>query len=167
VNPGGVVRRRRARQRSGRRPEGSGSDVFGFRCSGGLDCDFEAECLELVQESARAVFGRIAAGEPVRAELAVGQSVADDVVVGDEDVVTRSADCLWLAAAATDLPVVGSEVGALCPRGGLGRLGQGLAEPTRAAQGLARVVLAGRFVVLLLRAVSWHDSCSPATVGVG
>jgi len=59
-----------------------------FSCSGGgLEGDLVTEGFELLDEPAGAVFGRVAAGEPVGAELAVGDAVADDVVVGDQDVV--------------------------------------------------------------------------------
>jgi hypothetical protein len=45
----------------------------------------------------------VAAGEPVGAELSVGDSVADDVVVGGEDVVPDGADRFGFAAAAAEL----------------------------------------------------------------
>src|SRR6266542_6497796 len=99
-------------------------------CSGsgcGLEGDGVTERFELFDEAAGAVFGRVAAGEPVGAELAEGDAVADDVVVGDEDVVSGGADRLRLAPAAADLGVVGGEVGAFAARGGLGRLGERLA----------------------------------------
>ena len=48
-----------------------------------------AECFELFDEAAGAVFGGMAAGEPVGAEFAEGDVVADDVVVGDQDVVAE------------------------------------------------------------------------------
>jgi hypothetical protein len=59
-----------------------------------------AECFQLFDEPAGAVLGRVAAGEPVGAELAEGDVVADDVVVGDQDVVAGGADRFLLAAAA-------------------------------------------------------------------
>src|SRR5687768_4394990 len=93
---------------------------------GGLDGDVEAECLDLAQEPAGAVLRRVAAGEPVGAELPVGHAVADDVVVGDEDVVAGGADRLCCTPAAADLPVVGGEVGALAARCSLRRLAQRL-----------------------------------------
>ena len=40
---------------------------------------------------------------PVRAEVAVGNLVADDVVVGDEEVVADRADCFLFAAASSEL----------------------------------------------------------------
>src|SRR2546425_8329824 len=81
--------------------------------------------------------GRVAAGEPVGAELAEGHLVADDVVVGDQDVVAGGADRFRVAAAAADLPVVGGEVGVFAAGGGAGGLGQRLAQPAVAVAGLA------------------------------
>src|SRR5439155_1879076 len=102
-------------------------------CSGGgLEGDRVAEGFELPDEPTGAVFGRAAAGEPVGAELAVGDAVADDVVVGDQDVVAGGADCLRFAAAAAELPVVGGEVGVLAAGGGAGGL-----RPRRARPGVA------------------------------
>jgi len=74
----------------------------------------------LFDEAAGAVLDRVAAGEPVRSELAEGDVVAGDVVVGDEDVVAGGADRFLLAAAAADLPVAGGEVGLLGARSGAG-----------------------------------------------
>src|SRR6266508_6755682 len=71
------------------------------RCSGGgLEGDLVAECFELFDEATGAVLDGVAAGEPVRPELAEGHLVADDVVVGDQDVVAGGADRFLLAAAA-------------------------------------------------------------------
>src|SRR6266542_2806484 len=114
-------------ERSGRRPDGWVVCVVVVRSGGGLHGYLEPERFELARESACAVLGRVAAGEPVGAELAEGDAVADDVVVGDEDVVSGGADRLRLAPAAADLGVVGGEVGAFAARGGLGRLGERLA----------------------------------------
>ncbi len=93
------------------------------RCSGGgLEGDLVAECFELFDEATGAVLDGVAAGEPVGPELAEGHLVADDVVVGDQDVVAGGADRFLLAAAAADLPVVGGEVGVLGARGGAASL---------------------------------------------
>src|SRR5439155_10959111 len=124
-----------ARERSGRWPDGPGG-WRGFSSGGGLDRDVEAERLDLAQEPAGAVLGRVAAGEPVGAELAVGQPVLHDVVVGDEDVVADGADRLVRAAAAADLRVVGGEVGAFRARRRLRRLAEGRPQPLGAAPGL-------------------------------
>src|SRR6266498_261439 len=86
---------------------------------GGLEGDLVAERFELFDESAGAVFGGVAAGEPVGAEFAEGDAVGDDVVVGDQDVVAGGADRFRVAAAAADLPVVGGEVGVLGAGGGV------------------------------------------------
>src|SRR6266536_847801 len=117
----------------------SGSD-------GGLEGDFVAERFELLDEPAGAVFGRVAAGEPVGAELAVGDAVADDVVVGDQDVVAGGADRFGVAAAAADLPVVGGEVGVLTAGGGAGGFVQRFAQPTVAVTGSAGAPSAARLV---------------------
>src|SRR5437773_2603983 len=116
------------------------------RSGGGLEGDFVAERFELFDEPAGAVFGRVAAGEPVGAELAVGDAVADDVVVGDQDVVARGADCLRLAAAAAELPVVGGEVGVLAAGGGARGLRQRGAQPGVAVAGLAAAATAAGLV---------------------
>jgi hypothetical protein len=73
-----------------------------------------AGCFELFGEAAGAVFGGVAAGEPVGAEFAEGDALVDDVVVGDRGVVAGGADRFRVAAAAADLPVVGGEVGVCC-----------------------------------------------------
>jgi len=54
---------------------------------------------------------------------AEGDAVADDVVVGDQDVVAGGADRFGVAAAAADLPVVGGEVGVLAAGGSAGAWG--------------------------------------------
>src|SRR5439155_24689709 len=95
-----------ARERSGRWPDGPGG-LRRLSSGGGLDGDVEAERLDLAQEPAGAVLGRVAAGEPVCSKLAEGDAVAADVVAGDQDVVARGADRFRLAAAAADLPVGG------------------------------------------------------------
>jgi hypothetical protein len=81
-------------------------------------------------------------GEPVGAELSVGDSVADDVVVGGEDVVPDGADCLLVAAAAAELPVVGCEVAVLGVDGGVGGLGERGAQPGVAVAGLSGAAFA-------------------------
>src|SRR6266545_4024565 len=128
--PAGVV------ARSGPRASGSGWGRRGVTgiwlvsgSGGGLEGDGVAERFELAHEPAGAVLDRVAAGEPVGAELAEGDALADDVVVGDEDVVAGGADRFRVAAAAADLPVVGGEVGVLAAGGGAGGLGQRLAQP--------------------------------------
>ena len=70
---------------------------------GGLFCfwlfdlvegDGVAERFELAPEPAGAVFGGVALALPVGSELSEWDLVADDVVVGDEDVVADRADRL-------------------------------------------------------------------------
>ncbi len=130
VNAGGVGRGLGPRA-SGRAagPTGGGGCARISRLGGGLEGDCVAECFELFDEAAGAVFGGVAAGEPVGAEFAVGDAVGDDVVVGDQDVVVGGAGCFRVAAAAADLPVVGGEVGVLAAGGGVGGLGERGAQP--------------------------------------
>ena len=99
--------------------------------SGGLFCwfgllerDGVAERFELALESAGAVLGRVALALPVGSELAEWDLVADDVVVGDEQVVADRADRFGLAAASAELGEVRGEVGAFGADGGAGALGQ-------------------------------------------
>src|SRR6266542_3511427 len=135
--PAGVGRgwdRARAVGQKARR--GVGCDGVNWS-GGGLEGDCVAECFELLDEPAGAVFGGVAPGEPVGAEFAEGDAVAGDVVVGDQDVVAGGADCFRVAAAAADLPVVGGEVGVLAVGGGVGGLGEGCAQPGVAGAGLA------------------------------
>jgi hypothetical protein len=68
--------------------------------------DLVAECFELTLQAAGAVLGRGALALPVGAELAERDLVADDVVVGDEDVVAGRADRFGLAATAAKLGVI-------------------------------------------------------------
>ncbi len=66
-----------------------------WRLGGGfelLEVDLVAERFELALQSAGAVFGRVALVLPVGSEVAVADLVADDVVVGDEQVVADRAD---------------------------------------------------------------------------
>ena len=72
-----------------------------------------SRALRVGVEPACAVLEGVARAMPVGAEFAVGDLVADDVVVGDEDVVAGRADRLGLAAASAELRVVGGEVGVL------------------------------------------------------
>jgi hypothetical protein len=108
---------------------------------GGLEGDLVAERLELADEAAGSMLGRVASCEPVGTELAVGDAVADDVVVGDEDVVAGRPDRFGLSAAAADLPVVGGDVAVLGAGGAAGGVGQGLAQPGVAVAGLAGAAL--------------------------
>jgi hypothetical protein len=89
-----------------------------------VEGDGVAERFELALEPAGSVLDGVALPLPVGAELAERDLVADDVVVGDEDVVAGRADRFGFAAPAAQLGVVGGEVGALGACGGLGDLGQ-------------------------------------------
>ena len=68
-----------------------------------LDDDAVAERLELALQAPSAVLGRVAAALPVGSEFAERDLVADDVVVGDEDVVAGCADCFGLTAPSAQL----------------------------------------------------------------
>ena len=70
--------------------------MFGRGCL--FEGDGEAEGFELALEASGAVLDRVALALPVRPELAVGNSVFDDVVVGDHEVVADRAECLGLTA---------------------------------------------------------------------
>jgi len=90
-----------------------------------------------------AVLDRVPLALPVRAEVAVGDLVADDVVVGDEQVVTDRADRFLFAAASTELSEVRGEVGLFGADSGAGALGQLLGQPLRPLAGSARFPVAG------------------------
>jgi hypothetical protein len=109
---------------------------------GGLEGDVVAERFELFDEPTGSVFERMPSGEPVGAELPVGDPVANDVVVGGEDVVPDAADRFGVAAAPTELPVVGCEVGALGMDGGVRGLGERGAQPGVAVPGLSGAAFA-------------------------
>ena len=106
---------------------GSGGLFLGF-----LERDGIAERFELSPESAGAVFGRVALALPVGSELAERDLVANDVVVGDEQVVANGTDRLGLTAPAAQLGVVGGEIRALGADRGARALGELLGEPARA-----------------------------------
>ena len=70
---------------------------------GWFDRDAVAERFELALEAAGAVFGRVALALPVGSELAEGDLIADDVVVGDKEIVADRSDRLGFTAAAVSL----------------------------------------------------------------
>ena len=88
-----------------------------------LERDGVAKCFELSLESAGAVFGRVALALPVRSEVAVWDLVADDVVVGDEQVVADRADRFRFTTPTAELGEVRREVGAFGADCGAGALG--------------------------------------------
>lgn len=61
------------------------------RSGGGFDVDGVAEGFELSHQSAGAVFGVVAGGDPVGAKVVVVDLVLDDVPVGDDQVVADRA----------------------------------------------------------------------------
>src|SRR5947209_2520185 len=98
-------------------------------------------------EAPGAVFGRVALALPVRAEFAEWDLVADDVVVGDEEVVADRADRFRFAASAAQLCEVGGEVGAFGADRGSGAFGELLSEPARTVTGPTGTPVASRLVV--------------------
>src|SRR5215218_5690835 len=120
---------------------GRSGGLFDFL--GPFDCDVVAERLELALQPAGAMLDRVALVLPVGAELSERHSVADDVVVGDEDVVADRADRFGLAASCAQLGEVGGEVGALGADGGPRALGQLVGQPTRTGAGSSRAPATG------------------------
>jgi hypothetical protein len=82
-----------------------------------VEGDGVIECFELALEPAGAVLGGVAPALPVGSELSERDLVADDVVVGDEQVVADRADRFGLTAPSSQLGEVSSEVGAFGPEG--------------------------------------------------
>ena len=124
--------------------------------SGGLFCgrwfdlvegDGVAERFELALRGGGRGARRSSACVPVGAELAVGDLVADDVVVGDQEVVADRADRFGFAAAAAELRVVRGEVGVLGADGGVGASVSWSVQPASAGAGLARARGGRRLVV--------------------
>ena len=102
--------------RAGDAARGHEGRLGAYRSGGRLnlaESDVVAECFELSLQAACAVLDAVAAAVPVGAEFAEGDLVADDVVVGDEDVVAGRADRFRLTAASAQLRVMRGEVGAL------------------------------------------------------
>ena len=97
-----------------------------------VEGDGVAERFELALESAGAVLDGVALALPVGSELAEWDLVADDVVVGDEQVVADRADRFGLAAAAAELREVRGHVGLLGSHRGAGALGQLVGQPAQA-----------------------------------
>jgi hypothetical protein len=118
-----------------------------------LQGDGVAELLELVDESAGAVFGGAVALCPVRPEVGVVDLVVDDVPVGDEYVVAGGADGFVQVPAATDVGVVGGEVGVFCSGGGMGGFDQRGAQGDGAVSGPVGSVFPTGGVV------AWADTC--------
>ena len=94
-------------------------------------------------QAAGAVLDGVALALPVGSELAEWDLVADDVVVGDEDVVAGRADRFGLTAPPAQLGEMGGEVGALGAGGGLRPLGERVGQPTWAGPGLTRASATG------------------------
>ena len=112
-------------------------------CSIWLEGDGVAERFELALEAAGAVLDRVALALPVGTELSEWDLVADDVVVGDEQVVADRADRFGLTAPSAELREVRSEVGAFGADGSPRALGQLRGEPAGSGAGSSRVPSAG------------------------
>ena len=108
-----------------------------------VEGDRVAERFELALESAGAVFGGVALALPVGSELSERDLVADDVVVGDEDVVAGRTDRFGLTAPSAQLGEVGGQVGALGSSGGLRGFGQRVGQPTGPGTRLTRAPTTG------------------------
>lgn len=118
--------------------------------SGGLFCrlgrlegDGEAERFELALQPTGAVLDGVALALPVGSEVAEGDLVANDVVVGDEQVVADRADRFLFAATPTELGVVRGEVGLFGAYRSAGALGQLRGQPTRSRPSSTRFAVAG------------------------
>jgi hypothetical protein len=90
-------------------------------CGGGFDGDLVSEGLEFADEPAFACFGVVdAAGEVVRAEVAVGRGFGE-YMPNDDDQSVCGGDCRLLAALFSEAAVKPAElcanVGAGAPRG--------------------------------------------------
>ena len=94
-----------------------------------VEGDGVAECFELALEAAGAVLDGVALALPVGSEVAVWDLVADDVVVGHEQVVADRADRFGLAAPSAELREVRGEVGAFGADGSPSALGQLRGQP--------------------------------------
>ena len=84
--------------------------------------------------------------EPVGPEVVVGDAPVEDVERGDQDRVGDGLARLGMAEAAPEAAELGAQVGALRASRGLGRLGEGGAQPLGALAGPARAALAGGLV---------------------
>ena len=93
-----------------------------------FDDDVQSESFELADEPPGLLLGRAAPVVPVRAEIVVGNPIANDVIVGEENVVAGRADGFLGAPSAADLSVVGGQIGAVRARGGLRSLSTGLCK---------------------------------------
>jgi hypothetical protein len=117
---------------TGRVVEVLGGLFFGGGLVGG---DGVAECFELVLEASRAMLDRVALPLPVGAEVVIWDLVADDVVVGNEQVVPDRADRFLFTTTAAELGEVRGEVGVLRADGSAGAFGQLRGQPARPGPG--------------------------------
>lgn len=108
-----------------------------------VEGDGVAECFELALEPLGAVLDGVAPALPVRSELSERDLVADDVVVGHEEVVADCADRFGLTAPSAELGEVGGEIGAFGADGSPSALGQLGGEPAWSGAGASRATAAG------------------------
>ena len=117
--------------------------MVGFWLLDLVEGDGVAECFELALEPLGAVLDGVAPALPVGTELSEWDLVADDVVVGHQEVVADRADRFGLTTPSTELREVGSEVGAFGPDGSPGALGQLGGEPAWSGAAASRAPAAG------------------------
>jgi hypothetical protein len=89
------------------------------------------------------MFGRVALALPAGSKFSERDLVADDVVVGDEEVVADSADRLGLIAPSAQRREVRGEIGALGSDGGPRAFGELVSQPVRAWAGSSRAAATG------------------------
>jgi hypothetical protein len=104
----------------------------------GFEGDGVAESFELALQASSAMLRRVALALPIRSEVSERDLIADDVVVGDKQVVADRADGFGLAAATAQLGEVRREVGVFGAdrrAGAFGELGGEPAWPWAGASG--------------------------------
>src|SRR5512147_2920114 len=124
-------------------------DVCRGLCGRGGDClqgDFEAELLELADETTGSSLRVFAGSEVVVTKVLVDLSGAEQVPDERDQRVGDSHGRLIRTAAASDLTVLGAEVAALGPCCGSGGLDQRAPQPGIALGGPNPAALAGGFV---------------------
>lgn len=100
-----------------------------------------AESFELAYKSSGLLFGGSAAVVPVWPQILVRDVIADDVVVGDKDIVAGRTDRFLDTAPTTDLGMMGSQVGALGAGGSLRRLNLSINLPPSSSKPSTTITL--------------------------
>jgi hypothetical protein len=117
--------------------------------SGGLfgGCLFEGDCVaerfELALQAGGAVLDGVALALPVGSEVSVGDVVADDVEVSDQEVVADRADRFLLSATPAQLGEVSGEVGVFGAHRSAGAFGQLRGQPLGPGTGPSRTPVTG------------------------